>query len=168
MGATLCCAIIVNACPISKSIKRVALGKYWRTTNDTSIIIGKSLSRIVAVSFTFIWVLFSSILFASLEDWSYFEAIWFCYVTISTIGYGDFTAAAKVHRLTFIVPLSRCDQSIGGIFNEEEFAGGRAIAPQFDGIGSVVFCVFKLPDKGRDNVGRFQIEVVAGAVEIDG
>lgn len=39
--------------------------------------------------FTFIFI--GSLLFAAWEDWTYTESFYFCFVTLTTIGFGDFT-----------------------------------------------------------------------------
>ncbi|KAK0395241.1 hypothetical protein QR680_001182 [Steinernema hermaphroditum] len=38
-----------------------------------------------------LWINFSTILFAYAEDWSYFKAFYFTYISLSTIGFGDVT-----------------------------------------------------------------------------
>ena len=50
----------------------------------------KKVKLFLAVLFCCGWILLSSWLFAVLEKWQYFEAVWFSFITLSTIGYGDF------------------------------------------------------------------------------
>lgn len=50
----------------------------------------KKVKLFLAVLFCCGWILLSSWLFAVLENWEYFEAVWFSFITLSTIGYGDF------------------------------------------------------------------------------
>ena len=44
----------------------------------------------VAMVFVVLMVWFlGAVVFSSLEGWSYFESVYFCYTTLTTIGYGD-------------------------------------------------------------------------------
>lgn len=35
--------------------------------------------------------------YAPLEDWEYFDALYFCFVSFATIGFGDFVSTEKTH-----------------------------------------------------------------------
>merc|ERR1712106_20906 len=43
--------------------------------------------------FSFIFI--GSLLFANWEGWTYTESLYFCFVTLTTIGFGDFTPVAS-------------------------------------------------------------------------
>ncbi|EIN08970.1 voltage-gated potassium channel [Punctularia strigosozonata HHB-11173 SS5] len=57
----------------------------------------------------FAWTLFllfwlvGSAIFKATEKWSYGTAMWFCFVTFSTIGYGDYHVATPAGRAVFVV-----------------------------------------------------------------
>lgn len=37
------------------------------------------------------------LLFKEYEGWSYAEAIYYCFITLSTIGFGDYVAGRRLH-----------------------------------------------------------------------
>lgn len=50
-------------------------------------------------------VTFSALIYMLLEGWSFLDAIYFCVVTMSTVGYGDFsphTAAGKLFTILYL------------------------------------------------------------------
>eukprot|EP01059_Diplonema_ambulator_P025575 TRINITY_DN42653_c0_g1_i1.p1 TRINITY_DN42653_c0_g1~~TRINITY_DN42653_c0_g1_i1.p1 ORF type:complete len:355 (+),score=59.32 TRINITY_DN42653_c0_g1_i1:118-1065(+) len=57
----------------------------------------------VSASWVFIW----AFAFAGIEGWEYREGLWFCVITMSTIGFGDFTPELNLSRalaFVFIIP----------------------------------------------------------------
>ncbi|PZQ95413.1 MAG: two pore domain potassium channel family protein [Cereibacter sphaeroides] len=51
-------------------------------------------------------VSFSAIVYMILEGWSLLDAIYFCFVTMSTVGYGDFaphTALGKIFTIFYLL-----------------------------------------------------------------
>eukprot|EP01060_Flectonema_neradi_P026713 TRINITY_DN3594_c4_g1_i1.p1 TRINITY_DN3594_c4_g1~~TRINITY_DN3594_c4_g1_i1.p1 ORF type:complete len:400 (+),score=71.88 TRINITY_DN3594_c4_g1_i1:43-1242(+) len=53
------------------------------------------------------WILCWGFLFSLIEGWKYRESLWFCFITLSTIGFGDFTPETKIGRglsFLFIIP----------------------------------------------------------------
>ncbi len=48
------------------------------------------ISALVAIFLLFLYVLWGSILFFLSEDWSPLEAFYFVYITLTTIGFGDY------------------------------------------------------------------------------
>jgi hypothetical protein len=44
--------------------------------------------------FVFIWIyiIIGGVIFAAVEGWQYQDAHWYCFITLTTIGYGDFSA----------------------------------------------------------------------------
>lgn len=55
---------------------------------------------------TVIVVFFGSVVFHYLEDWSWIDSIYFSVITLSTIGYGDFspqTDAGKLFAILYII-----------------------------------------------------------------
>ncbi|KAL6937975.1 hypothetical protein ACO0RG_004502 [Hanseniaspora osmophila] len=64
-----------------------------------------------------IWILFwliGALIFKFIEDWSYFNALYFCFLCLITIGYGDFAPSTGAGRSFFVVwalaavPLMTC------------------------------------------------------------
>eukprot|EP00756_Hemistasia_phaeocysticola_P067340 Hpha_TRINITY_DN9893_c0_g1::TRINITY_DN9893_c0_g1_i1::g.81526::m.81526 len=54
-----------------------------------------------------VWILLWSFGFMAIEGWTYRESVWFCFVSMSTIGFGDFTPkthAGRMMSFLFIVP----------------------------------------------------------------
>eukprot|EP01064_Diplonema_japonicum_P035077 TRINITY_DN748_c0_g1_i1.p1 TRINITY_DN748_c0_g1~~TRINITY_DN748_c0_g1_i1.p1 ORF type:complete len:413 (+),score=13.14 TRINITY_DN748_c0_g1_i1:55-1293(+) len=54
-----------------------------------------------------VWVFIWAFAFSAIEGWEYRESLWFCVVTMSTIGFGDFTPSLKLSRalsFVFIIP----------------------------------------------------------------
>jgi len=50
-------------------------------------------------------VTFSALVFMGLEGWGFIDAVYFCIVTMSTVGYGDFsphTAAGKIFTIIYL------------------------------------------------------------------
>ena len=65
---------------------------------------------ITQIIFTFLilvcYALVSAAIYRSLEGWSYFHSLWFCFVTLTTIGYGDYTPskdATKIYYCFYII-----------------------------------------------------------------
>ena len=53
------------------------------------------------------WILLWGFVFSKIEGWKYRESLWFSFITLSTIGFGDFTPETKVGRalsFLFIIP----------------------------------------------------------------
>ena len=50
------------------------------------------LSFVFAVITIGVFILLPSLAFTLVEDWSYFESIYFSVITLSTVGFGDFVA----------------------------------------------------------------------------
>jgi hypothetical protein len=57
--------------------------------------------------FTTLFILvFGTVVFHYLEDWRWIDSLYFCVITLTTIGYGDFTPvtdAGKVFNMIYIV-----------------------------------------------------------------
>jgi voltage-gated potassium channel len=55
----------------------------------------------------FIWalafLLLGTLVYHWLEGWSYLEALYFCVITLATVGYGDLTPTTPIGRLFTIV-----------------------------------------------------------------
>jgi hypothetical protein len=50
----------------------------------------------------FIYMFFGAFLFSMLEGWSYFIGIYFCYMTLTTIGFGDILIKTNTSKIIFI------------------------------------------------------------------
>ena len=42
-----------------------------------------------------LFIFFPSLIFYGIEDWTYGEAIYYCFVTLTTVGFGDFVPAQQ-------------------------------------------------------------------------
>eukprot|EP01062_Namystynia_karyoxenos_P012680 TRINITY_DN14582_c0_g1_i1.p1 TRINITY_DN14582_c0_g1~~TRINITY_DN14582_c0_g1_i1.p1 ORF type:complete len:605 (+),score=149.42 TRINITY_DN14582_c0_g1_i1:82-1815(+) len=61
----------------------------------------------LSVGLAAVWVLVWGAVFSMIEGWSYRESMWFCFVTMSTIGFGDFipeTHLGRAMAFLFIIP----------------------------------------------------------------
>lgn len=50
-------------------------------------------TAIIAFILLLVIIIFPAFGFKALEDWTYFESVYFCFVTLTTIGFGDFVPA---------------------------------------------------------------------------
>ncbi|KAJ9451775.1 hypothetical protein DIPPA_55566 [Diplonema papillatum] len=79
-------------------------------------------SRILSI-FTacVLWAVLWAFAFSAIEGWTYRESLWFCVVTMSTIGFGDFSPGSKLGRglaFLFIIPgLGLSAACLGGIWD---------------------------------------------------
>lgn len=55
---------------------------------------------------SFVWVgvliLFGTVIFHWLEGWSWIDSLYFCVITLATVGYGDFTPTTPLAKLLTI------------------------------------------------------------------
>ncbi|KTF87474.1 hypothetical protein cypCar_00049016, partial [Cyprinus carpio] len=56
-----------------------------------------SIHSISFVSSAFLYFVVPMLLFKEYEGWSYAEAIYYCFITLSTIGFGDYVAGRRLH-----------------------------------------------------------------------
>eukprot|EP01062_Namystynia_karyoxenos_P034501 TRINITY_DN25293_c0_g1_i1.p1 TRINITY_DN25293_c0_g1~~TRINITY_DN25293_c0_g1_i1.p1 ORF type:complete len:706 (+),score=111.74 TRINITY_DN25293_c0_g1_i1:124-2241(+) len=62
---------------------------------------------ILTIGIAGVWICLWAVGFMWIEGWSYREAMWFCFVSMSTIGFGDYVPQTKQGRMLsfmFIVP----------------------------------------------------------------
>lgn len=53
----------------------------------------------VAVAVLIVYIVGGAFLFSSLENWNFFEAFYFVFISTSTIGLGDFVPSVSTHIL---------------------------------------------------------------------
>ena len=56
----------------------------------------RALTLLVALGSLVLYIAVGGGLFLLLEDWPFFESFYFCFVTMTTIGFGDFVPGIKV------------------------------------------------------------------------
>ena len=57
------------------------------------------ISALVALVLLYIYTLFGSVLFFLSEDWSPLEAFYFVYISLTTIGFGDYVPQVIFYQL---------------------------------------------------------------------
>ena len=57
--------------------------------DDDSGFGGNMLTAILALGFLTFFLSIGSLIFTIWEDWTFFEAFYFCFITMTTIGFGD-------------------------------------------------------------------------------
>jgi len=72
----------------------------WNIENDARKVFILQLV-IVVVLFLVFWLI-GSVIFAHAEGWPFATALYFCFVTISTVGYGDYTPTTAAGRSIFV------------------------------------------------------------------
>jgi len=76
--------------------------------------------------------------------------------------------APEIDREAFLVGLRSFDDTFGGVFDVEEFAGRRTIPPDDDLFIAPGFGLDALPDEGGYDMGVFGIKIIARTIEING
>ena len=67
--------------------------KKWRTWRGYSRVEVTELDLILASGITSSFVVtLGAILYHSQEGWSFFDSLYYCFITLSTIGFGDYVA----------------------------------------------------------------------------
>lgn len=66
-------------------------------------IIAARLKLILAASVTLTFWLLGAVAFTYAEKWSYGRAMWFCFIAMITIGYGDYHPATQLGRAVFVI-----------------------------------------------------------------
>ncbi|KAG7663059.1 TOK1 [[Candida] subhashii] len=56
---------------------------------------------IISIIFIGFWLL-GALVFSTSENWTYFEGVYFCFMTLLTIGYGDFVPETSFGRMVFV------------------------------------------------------------------
>src|SRR5438105_6538703 len=81
---------------------------------------------------------------------------------------GNFLTGAEVDRGPLVVVFGSQGDPSGRVANEEKFAGRGAGPPDFEVVEAGVTGCDRFTDQCRDHVTRFQVEVLAGTVEVGG
>lgn len=58
------------------------------------------------LTFVTVLILMSAVFYHRVEGWSFLDAIYFCVVTLATVGYGDFvpkTTEGRIYTIFFII-----------------------------------------------------------------
>lgn len=63
------------------------------TQNSSKI----SQTKLILISFNFVSlvIIFGALIFTTYEKWSFFESVYYCFITLTTIGFGDLVALQK-------------------------------------------------------------------------
>jgi len=87
----------VQGVKLISSNQEIDTDKVLKQTRDLN-------QRQLKLSFTllFLIILFFSLLYSCIENWSFFEAIYFCFVNLFTIGYGDFVPQTVYGKSIFM------------------------------------------------------------------
>ena len=87
---------------------------------------------LVAIAVLVVGVVF----YVNVEHWSLINAIYFCVVTLATVGYGDITPTTDVGKLFTVLYIIVGLSIIGGFFatigrliDQQRFLGLRSVAP---------------------------------------
>ncbi|ORX55279.1 voltage-gated potassium channel [Piromyces finnis] len=56
----------------------------------------------ISVTLLVLLILFFSLIYSWIEDWSFFESIYFCFINLCTIGYGDFVPKSVYGKSIYI------------------------------------------------------------------
>lgn len=91
MTAVLLTAIVERLLSVAEILQRF-MGRHYLTQPGIpkSIIRAFNVSIINLIIVTFI-ILLPALFFVYIEKWGYFEALYFCFITLTTIGLGDYT-----------------------------------------------------------------------------
>ena len=72
----------------------------------------------------FAWIFIWAAAFSAQEDWNYWEGFWYCYVTLTTIGFGDYhpkSDKGRIMAFLFIIPgLSVVGWFISSVFRASQ------------------------------------------------
>ena len=80
---------VLNSLPFIRSLAAI-----WADPESRALIVIAAV-QITAGSFVFWWI----------EDWSLVESLYFCVVSSTTVGYGDFTPTTDAGRIITIIYL---------------------------------------------------------------
>ena len=91
MTAMLLTAIVERLLNVAERLEKFMERHYFTQPNlPKSVIRAVNVSILILIIVTFIMLL-PALFFAYIEKWGYFEALYFCFITLTTIGLGDYT-----------------------------------------------------------------------------
>ena len=91
MTAMLLTAIVERLLNVAEILERHMARRYLRQPGISKTVVrALNVSILSAVILTFI-VFLPALFFVYIENWGYFEALYFCFITLTTIGLGDYT-----------------------------------------------------------------------------
>ena len=91
MTAVLLTAVVERLLRIVEYFEKFMETRYLTQPGlPRSVIRAINMSILIVLIVTFV-IFIPALLFDYTEDWSYFEALYFCFITLTTIGLGDYT-----------------------------------------------------------------------------
>lgn len=80
--------------------------EYYDYTDDTSQI--KPVPIWLCVFLVVSYIIGGAFLFSGWEGWGYADSAYFCFITLTTIGFGDFVPAQRVNKKNAEVSIALC------------------------------------------------------------
>eukprot|EP01060_Flectonema_neradi_P022021 TRINITY_DN3019_c2_g1_i1.p1 TRINITY_DN3019_c2_g1~~TRINITY_DN3019_c2_g1_i1.p1 ORF type:complete len:525 (+),score=83.31 TRINITY_DN3019_c2_g1_i1:54-1628(+) len=130
----------------------------------------------------FSWIFAWAAAFSAQEDWNYWEGFWYCYVTLTTIGFGDYhpkSDKGRIMAFLFIIPgLSVVGWFISSVFRASQakrfwlmqraYANGKISARVLEAQGIKPLAIKKKPEdcavkSEKSSVSQLEINLTSTA-----